>query len=180
MVPVQRTGQKISNRPIQFARPLADKFEPDQRNEANILAAVLELGKALQGAGQESKSRATFELITGQIGPLAAEAGFLLGEMQFAAKEHGEAIDTFKLVVYGHGGTRSVDDVKPWQAKSAYEIARCNHVQIASAGSARQAELKAEAVKWYQYVVDNYQDLNDDRLVQKLVQTARGELTKLQ
>ena len=184
---VRLNGARAANRAgefdaaLEFAEPLARLFAADAKNDPNVLAAVLEMGKAYQGQNQNGKAAEQFKLLQRQFGAVPAEAGFLLGEIQFADKQLAAAIDTFKLVVFGHGGQKANADVKSWQARAAYEIARCYHVQIADAANdADRSQNRAQAVEWYGKVVNNYQDLKNDRLVQKLVETARGELTKLQ
>ncbi|WP_158545350.1 tetratricopeptide repeat protein [Bremerella cremea] len=99
-------------------------------------------------------------------GLAGARARFMLGEIYFEQKKYDEAIGQFKRVVYGYGGEDSLESVKPWQAKCAYEIGRCSEVQIRGADAAKRTEFIAEAKKFYQLVGERYPDSPEAKLAQ--------------
>ena len=86
-----------------------------------------------------------------------ARAGFLVGELLFEQKKFAKAIRQYKLVIYGYGGTRAPTTIKKWQCSSAYETARCYHVQIKNEPSnEKRQKLIGEAKKFYRYVFENH------------------------
>ena len=97
----------------------------------------------------------------------------MIGELLFGQGKFDDAINAFKLVFYGYGGTQSTDEIKPWQAMAVFEAAQCSYVQIKDNTDPRlRPKLIAEANKHFQYLVDNYpQD--------KLVDEARKRLATL-
>jgi hypothetical protein len=82
----------------------------------------------------------------------------MVGELQFGKKEFVEAIRQFQRVMYGYGGDNASDGVKNWQAKSAFEAARCAEVQIADASGAARTKLIEEAKKAYQFAIAKQPD----------------------
>ena len=92
----------------------------------------------------------------GSRGKTGARARFMMGEIYFEQKKYDEASKEFKRVVFGFGGEDSVDEVKPWQAKCAYELGRCNEVQIQATQGADRAKFLADATKYYTVVTQQY------------------------
>ncbi|WP_158265649.1 tetratricopeptide repeat protein [Blastopirellula marina] len=99
-------------------------------------------------------------------GLAGARARFMLGEIYFEQKKYEEATSQFKRVVYGFGGENSLESVKPWQAKCAYEIGRCSEVQIRGADTAKRTEFIAEAKKFYGLVRERYPESPEAKLAQ--------------
>ncbi|TWT39393.1 tetratricopeptide repeat protein [Blastopirellula retiformator] len=104
---------------------------------------------------------AAAELSPGRTG---ARARFMLGELYFEKKDYPAAEAQFKRVVLGFGGAGSVDEVKPWQAKSAYELGRCNEVRIRDAVGAARVHYISEATKYYGMVVSDYPQAAEAKL----------------
>ncbi|MBA2116365.1 tetratricopeptide repeat protein [Bremerella alba] len=99
-------------------------------------------------------------------GLAGARARFMLGEIYFEQKKYDDALGQFKRVVYGFGGEKSLDSVKPWQAKCAYEIGRCNEVQIRQAAPADKAAFVEEAKKFYTLVAQRFPQASEAKLAQ--------------
>jgi len=90
-------------------------------------------------------------------GLVGARAQFMLGEVYFQQKKFDEAIGKFKRVMYGYGGDSAAEEIKPWQALSAYEAGRCAEVQIqGEADAARKEQLIADAKASFAYVVERH------------------------
>ncbi|UUO07638.1 tetratricopeptide repeat protein [Blastopirellula sp. J2-11] len=89
-------------------------------------------------------------------GKTGARARFMLGELYFEKKDYEAAEGQFKRVVLGFGGAKSLNEVKPWQAKAAYELGRCNEVRIRDAIGAPKVRYVSEAKKYYGMVVSDY------------------------
>ncbi|TWT36054.1 tol-pal system protein YbgF [Posidoniimonas corsicana] len=81
---------------------------------------------ALVNLNRTQEARPLFEsLIQSKDGVLSARSQFMLGEMQFANKEHQAAVRTFFRVAYGYGGRDAPEEYHPWQAESLFEAGRC-------------------------------------------------------
>ena len=137
-----------------------------------------ELGDAHHKSNENEKAKqawAKSALVNNKIG---ARSNYMLGEVSFGEKDYDAAIGFFELVVYRYGGTDAPDEIKVWQALSAYEIARCYHVRIkAETDQQRRSKLIKDAISSYQYVIDNYAS-NKDLLNQS--QKAVTDLKRLQ
>ena len=80
-----------------------------------------------------------------------------MGELLFEQKKFPDAIEQYKLVIYGFGGTRAQPAIKKWQCSSAYEAARCYHVQIkGQPDNEKKKKLISDAQKFYNYVLKNH------------------------
>ncbi|PQO26287.1 tetratricopeptide repeat protein [Blastopirellula marina] len=103
-------------------------------------------------------------------GRTGARARFMLGELYFEKKDYEAAEGQFKRVVLGFGGANAVDEVKPWQAKSAYELGRCNEVRIRDAVGAPRVRYISEAKKYYALVVSDYPQSPEAKLAASRVE----------
>jgi TolA-binding protein len=154
---------------LEFVRPIVDSDITDNSLKQD---AYLEIGNAYRGMGEDDSALAAWEKASLDTGETGAEARCMMGELLFGQKKFDDAINAFKLVFYGYGGTQSTDEIRPWQALAVFEAAQCSYVQIKDANPQLRAKLIAEANKHFQYLVDNYpQD--------KLVDEARKRLTAL-
>jgi tetratricopeptide (TPR) repeat protein len=158
---------------INFAQALlqeqnAKNVQPHVRQEAEM-----ELGDAYRALNQPDKALQAYEQAARHPGRAGARSMCMAGEILFDQKTFGEAVNKFKLVLYGYGGLESATDVKPWQALAAYEAGRCVLVQIADASdAAAKNQLIAESKKHFDYVINNFPE--DD-----LAPKARSERAKL-
>ena len=86
----------------------------------------------------------------------AARARFMMGEVYFSQRDFAKAIAEFQRVMYGFGAEKAPEDIKNWQAKSAFEAARCSEVLIDNLkGEARDKVIEA-AKEFYQFIVDRH------------------------
>ncbi len=93
---------------------------------------------------------------------IGARARFMLGELHFAAEKHEDAIIEFQRVVFTYGDANAPAETKKWQAKSAYEVGRCNEVLAKEAKTPQQKQqLVKEAIRFYKIVVDKYPDSDE-------------------
>ncbi len=119
--------------------------------------ARYELAYAQQNLGDEKSAMQNFTLAAeGSRESLGARARFMIGELHFARRDYRAAIREFQRVMFGFGGDAAADDVKPWQAKAAFEAARCSEVQIQDAAATDRPGLIADARRFYQYVVERH------------------------
>ena len=120
--------------------------------------AQMEIGDAYRALKDPQKAVAAYEQAALHPGKTGARSMCMVGEVLLDEKNYAEAINKFKLVWYGYGGTKSADDVKPWQSVAVFEAARCNLLQ-ASANSdnlAVKTKFVGEAKKQFQYLVDHF------------------------
>jgi TolA-binding protein len=87
---------------------------------------------------------------------IGAHARFMIGEVLFTEGNHAKAISEFQKVMYGYGGTQAPDDIKGWQALSAWEAGRCSEVIIADLTGESRNKAVAAARKFYDFVVNNH------------------------
>lgn len=92
---------------------------PDSKYLPQMLC---EQGWALQNMGQSDEALKLYEQVIAKTGTeTAAKAQFMIGEIQFAAKQHTEAVKSFFKVIYGYSAPR-------WQSEAGYEAGRCFEV----------------------------------------------------
>lgn len=154
---------------IEFVKPIVDSEATDDSLKQQ---AYLEIGNAYRGLGEADSALVAWEKASVDTGETGAEARCMMGELLFGQGKFDDAINAFKLVFYGYGGTQSSDEIKPWQALAAFEAAQCSYVQIKDADPRLKPKLITEANKHFQYLVDNYPK-------DKLVAEARKRLAAL-
>ena len=80
----------------------------------------------------------------------------MLGEVFFADREFAKAISEFQKVMYGYGGTQAPDDIKNWQARSAFEAGRCSEVLVTDQKGEKKKNSVDVARKFYEFVANNH------------------------
>ena len=155
---------------VELAKELADDAQADSGLR---LDASLEQGNAYQQLGQIEPAVEAWTKASASVDKTGARATCMLGETLFSQKKFDEATRQFKQVIYGYGGEASDAEIDPWQAFAAYELARCNFVQVASAATPElKQKLIAESSKWFEYLLAKFP--ND-----RLAGDAQKELEKL-
>ena len=148
---------------------------PEKFEESPYLAeAHYEIGRAQENLNKPAEAMAAYDKAAAlaPTGVVGARARFMMGELDFGAKRYDEAIRQFQRVVFGFGGEKAPDEIKPWQAKSGFESGRCCEVRVEAAEGDARAKLIADARKYYTYVVEKHpQD--------KLAETAKQRLAVL-
>ncbi len=96
------------------------------------------------------------EVAESERNALGARARFMIGEVYFADRNFAKAVTEFQKVMYGFGGNQAADDIKNWQARSAFEAGRCSEVFIADLSGERRKKAIETAVKFYEYILDNH------------------------
>lgn len=160
-----------------LALQLATDLAEDETADSGLRCdAWLEVGNAQQGLKQLEPAVEAWTKATASIDKTGARAHCMLGEALFARKEFNEAIKQFKQVYFGFGGEAVDEEIDPWQAFAAYEIARCHYVQISAAEAKSDAGLSAklleETIRWFELLVEKFPH-------DRLVADARRELDKL-
>lgn len=86
----------------------------------------------------------------------AARARFMMGEVYFSQRDFAKAIAEFQRVMYGFGAEKAPEEIKNWQAKSAFEAARCCEVLIDNLKGEAQDKVVQAAKEFYQFIVNRH------------------------
>jgi cellulose synthase operon protein C len=158
---------------FETARRFAEQLLKDYPDSGYQYAARFELGTALDGLGKPDEAITAWQPVAEKsIDKLGARARAMIGEAYFKKQDYKEAINQFKLVVYGYATIDQKEEIDPWRAFSAYEAARCYYVRIKDASPEERPQLIEDARYWFQYLIENYQ-------TDKLVGDARKQLEAL-
>ena len=155
---------------VDFLEPVVSE------NQTSSLAdkAAFELARAYHGLDRDDKAETYYKLAAEKSrNSTGARAQFMLGEMYFARKDFEPALQEFQRVMYGFGGDKALESVKPWQAKSGIEAGR---VAAVLAGQSQDKDARAEYVarakKCFEYVIDQHTGTSE-------ATAARAQLEKL-
>lgn len=119
--------------------------------------AQYELAFARQNLKRPAEAIAAYsDVAESNRNELGARSRFMIGEVLFAERDFGKAIAEFQKVMYGYGATQAPDEIKNWQARSAFEAGRCSEVLIADLTGERKQKAIDNAVKFYEFVVQNH------------------------
>jgi len=131
------------------------------------------------GLKQEEGAIDAWQRASVSTGKIGAHARVMKGDMLFKQKRFDEAIDEFKLVFYGYGGTESPPEIRSLQAYAVYESARCSYVRISEASDRMKPQLVKDAIERFSYLVKNYPDQSLAKDAQKQLETLKNfEITQ--
>ena len=137
----------------EFLEPIPDKYP-----QTPLLAEVLfERGRTRQNLDRLDPALEDFERASAisRTG-IGARSRFMIGEIKFQKKQYEAAVSTFRKVMYGYGGEKAIDEIKPWQAVAGFEAGRCVETQISDANAQARPALIANAKKFYSFVVEKH------------------------
>ena len=137
---------------IEFLNPL---LESEAENEFK-LEGWFEKGVAQRGLDQTDNAIQSFGRAADSLGQIGAKARCMIGDVLFTQQKFDEAIDAYKDVFYGYGGTRENPDIDPWQAYAIYHAARCSFVRISTAEENLKPKLISDSQKLYENLLANY------------------------
>jgi cellulose synthase operon protein C len=128
--------------------------------DSNLLPiARYEQAVALQNLKRNEEALKLFESIAEeQRNELGARSRFMEGELWFAQQDYAKAVQVFQKVMYGFGGTQAPQEIKNWQARSAYEAGRCSEVLIGDLTGERRRKAIDAAKKFYEFLLSNHSD----------------------
>jgi TolA-binding protein len=119
--------------------------------------ALYELAYARQNLKRPAEAiNAYNEVAENNRNELGARSRFMIGEVLFAERDFAKAIAEFQKVMYGYGATQAPEEIKNWQARSAFEAGRCSEVLIADLSGERKQKAIDNAMKFYEFVVQNH------------------------
>ncbi len=155
-----------------WLRQVVDRYP----NTPYLATVIYELGFCAQQQNKlEDALKLYAEVANKYRNETAARARFMMGEVYFSQRDFAKAIAEFQRVMYGFGADKAPDDIKNWQAKSAFEAARCSEVLIENLkGEGRDKVVDATKV-FYQFIVNQH----PAHALSAQAQTRLGELSKL-
>lgn len=125
--------------------------------------AWLELGTAYTGLNENEKAVEAWTKAGESLSKTGARANCMIGDRLFKlaiesrkTEDFETAVDQFKRVYFGYGGTQANEDIRPWQAYAVYESARCYFVQIKDAPAALRNQLRDQAIDSFEYLLKHY------------------------
>jgi TolA-binding protein len=147
----------------QQAIDLCAKIVADYPESKRVPEAIYEQGWAQQKLGNHAEAMKLYQAAADRSRTaVGARARFMLGGLYFNEKQHETAIKEYQRVVFGYGGDDAPKSVQNWQARSAYEIARCYEAQIRGAETpAKRQECVEGAKRFYTMVVEKFPDSPD-------------------
>ncbi len=156
------------------ARKWLDEFLTQHADSPLAPEAQYELGRAAHQLGDLPAARRAWEQATSTSkSVIAVQAQFMLGELAFEQKQFDEAVKQFRRTMLRFGAERAPAEFHPWQARAAFEAARCHEVRIRDAKSAAERlRHMEEANRFYRHVVEKYPQ-------NELAETARKRLAAL-
>jgi len=156
---------------------LLEKIPVEHEESPFVAEAYFELGQANFNLTQYDAALPLFEKATELSRDVTgARSRFMMGEVHFVQKDTESAVREFQRVLFGYGADNAPDDVKKWQAKSAYEAGRCYDVRIAKENDrAKRSAWIAKAKRFYGDVVKKYPESDEATMASSRLQ----ELAKL-
>ncbi len=145
---------------LDMATPLTNNKSGDSGSDDSVLihTAWLEIAKARLATGEDDGAMDGLERASEDLGRTGAQARVMKGDMLQQLKKYEAAINEYKLVFYGYGGTKSKDEIRALQAYAIYEAARASYIRAGDASARMKPELISQAMKYFRYLVDNYSD----------------------
>jgi len=145
---------------LDLATPLTIIKPDESYNTEGVLihSAWLEIAKARLAIGENEGAMDGLHRAAEDLGKTGAQARVMLGDLLIEQKKYEAAINEYKLVFYGYGGTKSADEIRALQAYAIYETARASYSRIGGASLRMKPNLVEQALKHFRYLVDNYPD----------------------
>jgi TolA-binding protein len=140
-------------------------------------AAIYELGYSKQNQGKTDEAITHYsEVASNYRNEIAARARFMLGEIYFSQKDFVKAIPEFQRVMYGFGGDKAPEEIKKWQAKSAFEAARCSEALLQSLNGSARKKIVETTIEFYEFLLEKH---STEVELSAQAQSRLGELQKL-
>lgn len=141
-----------------------------------LWTAVYELGYCKQKQEQPIEALKYYgQVVDNNRNEIGARARFMMGEVYFSQRDFTRAIEEFTRVAYGFGGDKAPAEIKNWQAKSAYEAARCYEVLAPDLRGESRSKAVDGARKFYEDIVRDHAQHE----LAKQATTRLGELQKM-
>jgi len=148
----------------------------DYADSPYLWTAVYELGYCKQKQELPTEALKYYgQVVDNNRNEIGARARFMMGEVYFSQRDFQRAIEEFTRVAYGFGGEKAPAEIKNWQAKSAYEAARCYEVLAPDLRGDSRNKAVDGARKFYEDIVRDHAEHD----LAKQASSRLGELQKL-
>jgi tetratricopeptide (TPR) repeat protein len=148
----------------------------DYADSPYLWTAVYELGYCKQKQELPTEALKYYgQVVENNRNEIGARARFMMGEVYFSQRDFQRAIEEFTRVAYGFGGEKAPAEIKNWQAKSAYEAARCYEVLAPDLRGDSRNKAVDGARKFYEDIVRDHAEHD----LAKQASSRLGELQKL-
>jgi len=160
---------------VDLATPLTTIETDGDTSPESVVAytAWLEIAKARFALEQVEGAMDALERASKDLGRTGAQARVMKGDLLLEQNNFDDAINEYKLVFYGYGGTKSTGEVRALQAYAIYEAARASYIRVADASARMKPVLIQQALEHFRYLVENYAD-------QPLAEKATQQITTLE
>ncbi len=120
--------------------------------------AEYELGYCKQKQGDTAEALKLYNRVADQNrrSEIGARARFMSGEVYFSQRDFVNAIRDFQRVMYGFGAAAATSDIKNWQAKAAFEAARCSEVLAEDRRGNDREQILRKAQEYYDFILQQH------------------------
>lgn len=130
----------------------------DYPNSPYTATAEYELGYCKQNQGKTAEALKLYGKVADENrrSEIGARARFMSGEVYFSQRDFVSAIRDFQRVMYGFGADAAPQDIKNWQAKAAFEAARCSEVLAEDRRGNDRQQILQKAQEYYDFIVQQH------------------------
>lgn len=119
-----------------------------------VQEALFEQGVAHHHLNQLDDAFVAFEKVVQQSrNELGARARFHMGEVDFTRKDFVAALKNYRRVLYGFGGDQAGDNIKPWQARSAFQAAQTSLILAGETNNSVKKQMLIKNARGFYAVV---------------------------
>ncbi len=119
-----------------------------------VQESLFEQGVAYHHLDHLDDAFAAFEKVVQQSrNELGARARFHMGEVDFTKKDFLAALKNYRRVLYGFGGDQAGDDIKPWQARSAFQAAQTSLILAGQTNNSAKKQMFIKNARGFYAVV---------------------------
>lgn len=139
--------------------------------------AEYELGYCKQNLNETAEALKIYDRVAdnNRRSEIGARARFMSGEVYFSQRDFVAAIREFQRVMYGFGAAEAPEAIKNWQAKAAFEAARCSEVLADDRQGSDRDIILSKAQEYYDFIVKQHAS----HTLARQAQTRLGELQNL-
>lgn len=129
----------------------------DYPHSTYTATAEYELGYCKQNQGKSAEALKLYRKVADENrSEIGARARFMSGEVHFSQRDFVSAIRDFQRVMYGFGADAAPQDIKNWQAKAAFEAARCSEVLAEDRRGNDRQQILQKAQEYYDFIVQQH------------------------
>ncbi|GAB5404082.1 MAG: tetratricopeptide repeat protein [Aureliella sp.] len=130
----------------------------EYRDSPHTVTAEYELGYCKQKQGKTAEALKLYNRVAdaNPRSEIGARSRFMSGEVYFSQRDFVNAIRDFQRVMYGFGAAAALPEVKNWQAKAAFEAARCSEVLAEDRRGNDREQILGKAQEYYDFILQQH------------------------